>query len=329
MEKNRLEKELRNHFSAEVEEAEPSHGWWNNAISQVVARKNNLRWFGLVPKTRLAWAFLPLVVLLFAGAVYGAISGVERLFETWAKDVETAGLSTALSVSQTVNGITVTLEKAYADSNVILIGYSIDKPNEKTIYGGKLTTSDGQVLNPVIGMGVVPDKELGFNDNATIWGYDASSLTGTPSDLNLKLEVSPITLADANVPTQEASELFTFNFTLPFHGGTSIDIGQTVEVACVPVTLEQVTISPWGVRAVVRNPDGDDFPIVSLILPNGDQVNGTLVRRMETSIVNYFMGDFTGQSGEWTMSIKELVLDSPDTPQQRLAGPWVFHFNVP
>jgi len=331
MEKDKLEQELRNHFSAEVEEAEPSQGWWNSAISQVVTKRNRSRWFGLVPKTRLAWAFLPLVVLLLGGAVYGASSLLSELFQRHAPQLEEAGLAQELELSQTINGITVSLERAYADSNVVLVGFTVNGPDTRyqaEISG--LSTADGQNLTGMIGVGTGSKEIMGnLNSSATIYTFDASTLKNVSSELYLILEVN---VADLPIigESKTLAGPFRFEFDVPFHVGKSIDIGQTVEAASVPVTLKQVTISHWGVRAVFQIPDGKDYAaIVSLILPNGDKASGSLVMHRETSIVNYFRGDFTEQSGEWTLTVSELVLDSPNTPQQRLAGPWVFQFDIP
>jgi hypothetical protein len=331
MKKDRLEQELRNHFSAEVEEAEPSHGWWNSAISQVVTKRNRSRWLGLVPKTRLAWAFLPLVVLLLGGAVYGASSLLGELFQRHAPQLEEAGLAQELELNQTINGITVSLERAYADSNVVLVGFTVNGPDPRyqaEISG--LSTADGQNLSGIIGVGTGSKEIMGnLNSSATIYTFDASTLKDVYSELNLILEVNVADLPMVGESKTLAGP-FRFEFDVPFHAGKSIDICQTVEAEGVPVTLEQVTISHWGVSAVLRNPDGKEYAaIVSLTLPNRDQVNASLVRHTETSIVNYSRGDFTEQSGEWTLTVSELVLDSPDTPQQRLVGPWVFSFDVP
>jgi hypothetical protein len=331
MEKDRLEQELRNHFLVEVGEVEPPHGWWNNAISQVVAKKNHSRWFGLVPKTRLAWAFLPLIVLLLGGAVYAASSLLSELFQKHAPQIEEAGLAQEMELSQTINGITVSLERAYADSNVVMVGFRVSGPDARyQPEVGKLLTADGQNLPGMIGVGSGSKTIMGdwnASELAMIYTFDTSFLRNVPSELSLILEADI-----ADLPIIGESKIlagpFRFEFDVPLHGGKSIDIGQTIETTGVPVTLEQVMISPWGVRAVLQLPDGDKYmPIVSLTLPNGDLVNGALIKHVEASIVQYSMGDFTGQVGEWTMVVSELV--SSDTPQQRLAGPWVFRFDVP
>ena len=329
MDKDRLEQELRNHFSTEVKEAEPSRDWWHNAIARINVRKHHSRWFGLVPKTRLAWVLVPVLVLLAGGTVYGASSLISELFQKHAPQIEEAGLAQELDLSQTINGITVSLERAYADSNVVLVGFTVSGPDARyQPEVDELFTADGQNLPGMIGVGTRSKAIMGnLNSSAMIYTFDTSSLKDVPSELSLILEAD---VADSPIigESQTMAGPFRFEFDVPFHAGKSIDIGQTIEAAGVPVTLQQVVISPWGVRAVFQNSEGDDYsPIVSLILPNGDQVNGALSKHMETSIVHYSMGDFMGQSGEWTMIVSELV--SFDTPQQRLSGPWVFHFDVP
>jgi hypothetical protein len=340
MDKDRIEQELHNHFSAEVGEVEPSHDWWNTAVSQAVMKTHRSRWFGLVPKTRLAWVLVPVLVLLVGGTVYGASSVIQELFHKWAAGVEEAGLAQELDLSQTIDGITVRLERAYADSNVVLLGFTVSGSEgyEKYQPGlGRLFTSDGEELPAMIGLGFVPGSEaiLGnwrSSDHAAwVVTYDASSLKGDPSELGLILETGiefPI-----GFPVEGRAEvnkrLFKFEFDVPFHAGKTIDIGRTVEAAGVPVTLEQVTISPWGVRAVFQNTDGDDYsPIEALTLPDGSEVKGSLGTRRGTSIVQYLMGDFTGQVGEWTMTVSELVFHNVGEPQVRLSGPWEFHFDV-
>lgn len=147
MEREITERKLREHLLAEVEEVEPSQRWWDNAISNVSRQKRPSRWFGLMPKTRLAWAFIPLVVLLVGGTVYGATLVVNQLFSKYAAHIEKAGLAQALNLSQTVDGVTVTLGRAYADENVVLVGVTVSGPEERYfLKAGKLSTSSGQSL---------------------------------------------------------------------------------------------------------------------------------------------------------------------------------------
>ncbi len=349
-----IEQELRSHFLAEIKEVEPSREWWDNAISHLGEQQRRSRWLGHMPRTRLAWALLPLIILLIGGTAYGASSLISELFQRFAPDVEVAGLAQELDLSQTIDGVTVKLERVYADSNVVLVGFTVNGPGARYYAdAGKLSTADGQSLYPMIGMGVVPGSDVILGSwapserVAMITAFDASSVKRAPSGLSLRLETS---VADSVVPGEDQTSVgpFIFDFKVPFHSGKVIHIGQTVEAAGVPITLEQIVISPWATRAVFSfSPPYDDrkntpLLITSLKPAGGDSMKSSIGRVKETSSEQYFNGDFTGQPGEWAVTVSELVFREPavkpgsqeggthpESDRKRLAGPWVFHFQVP
>lgn len=347
MDRDRLEQELRNHFSTEVKEAEPSRDWWHNAIARIKESKHRSRWFGLVPKTRLAWVLVPVLVLLVSGTVYGASPIIRELFHNWATGVEEAGLAQEMDLSQTIDGVTVKLERAYADENVVLVGFTVSGP-EARYYAeaGKLSTADGQNLRGMIGMGAVPGSQMILGSwqsserTAVITAFDASSLEGNPSELNLTLETS---VADA-ATTGESSTMgkatigpFKFDFSIPFHAGKVIEVSQTVEAAGVPVTLERVVISPWATRAMFSfdlPPEEDQsgyIPTVSLEFPSGKTQNFNFVfgGGSKASFAQYFVGDFSGEQGTWNVVVNKLNIDRGNGEGEELAGPWIFQIDVP
>ena len=96
------------------------------------------RWARLMPTTRLGWAFLALALCLLIGTGAWAVgSAVDRLFQVapGLNHVGQAGLSQELDLSQTLDGVTVTLERAYADANRVVVGYTV-------------SSADGQRYDP-------------------------------------------------------------------------------------------------------------------------------------------------------------------------------------
>ncbi|MDD5501050.1 MAG: DUF4179 domain-containing protein [Candidatus Omnitrophica bacterium] len=349
MEKAKLEQQLENFLQAEVQGVEPSDEWWNRTIAQAGEQKRRSRWSILMPRTRLAWVLLPLILLLIGGTVYGATSLVRELFQKLATDVENAGLAQELDLSQTVNGVTIKLERAYADSNVILLGYTVSGPKSRyyTDFGG-LSAADGQEIPGMVGMGTVPGSSLVMGSwpksqrAAIIAAFDASTIKGTPAEISLRLEIS---VTDTAIPRESQASVgpFIFDFTLPFNAGTVVDVNQTVEASGIPITLERVVISHWATQAIFSfAPPYDNIKTRSLIIASvepagGDIVNVGLGKSKEEASAEYFIGDLTTQSGEWTVSVKELVFP-PESPTpgthpasdtKRLAGPWVFRLQVP
>lgn len=348
----RLEQELRDYFKAEVKKVEPSPEWWNDAISRLGGKRCSSRWSGLMPKTRLAWALVSLVILmLVGGTVYGASSLIRELFQKYATHIEQAGLAQELDLSQTIDGVTVKLERAYADANVVLVGFVVSGPKARYFADfGQLSTADGQNISGMIGIGTVPGSDVVFGSwrpserVAMIAAFDASSVKGAPSELSLRLETS---VADSPIPGENQASVgpFIFDFNILFHTGKVINVGRTVEAAGVPVTLEQVVISPWATRAIFsfsppyESTRSRPLLVASLQPAGGDFKNSSLGKILEASSAEFFVGDFTGRPGEWSVIVSELVFPPepsgqkiethPASDTKRLAGPWAFHFQVP
>lgn len=98
------------------------------AIRARVAPRHRSRWVHLKPTTRPGWALLVLALCLALGAGAWAVSPiVDRLFrvDSGLNHVGQTGLGQDLALSQTVDGVTVTLEQAYADANRIAIGLTV------------------------------------------------------------------------------------------------------------------------------------------------------------------------------------------------------------
>lgn len=351
MDREEIEKELREYLLAEVKEVEPAHGWWGNVISRLGTQKQRSRWFRFMPKTRLAWALLPLILLFIGGTVYGASSLIGELFQKYATDVEEAGLAQELDLNQTINGVTVSLERAYADANVVLVGFTVSGPKDRYyVEVGELSTTDGQSLPGMLGLSTVPGSDIILGSwspserVAMMSSFDASSLAGVSPEVSLRFETY---VSDSGVPRGNQASVgpFSFDFNLPFHSGKVVDIGQTVEAADIPITLEKIVMSPWATRAVLSlSPQYDDskksLALITSVQPaGGDDKSSSFGSMLESSRVEYYIGDFTEQPGEWTVTVRELVFIPkpsgqkveihPPSDTERLAGPWVFHFEVP
>ena len=242
-----LEQELRDYFQTEVRAAEPPALWWSGAIYRATEQKRSISWLHLMFKTRLAWALIPLALLLLAGVAYASSSVVRELFTKLAPWVEESGLSQEMNLSQTVDGVTVRVERVYADANAAVVGYTISGP-PITSEGigqryfskpGTLTVEGGPTLKASGGMGTVPGSEdvLGNwrpNDRLAVLAmFDTSVIEGSPSELKVTM---PIVVYD-RVPVPEAgpatARSYSFDFTIKFHPATVVDVDQTVEVAGV------------------------------------------------------------------------------------------------
>jgi hypothetical protein len=166
-------------------------------------------------------------------------------------------------------------------------------------------------------------------------------LGGAALDAGFLLEL----FISTSATTENLNEMigpFVFDFMVPFHGGKAVEIRQTVEEAGIAIHLEKVLVSPWGTRATFKLPaeytgrKGGTLLTGSIQTPDGD-VKGTFFEGFrDGDFVKYFLGDFTEQNGQWTLTIKEIVLPGsnlepgphPASDTVRIQGPWVFNFET-
>ncbi|HZS93696.1 MAG TPA: DUF4179 domain-containing protein [Chloroflexota bacterium] len=159
------------------------------------ARHDASGWF---PRRLLArhrsLAFVAIVVVSLVavvGAAYATVPTLSRVFEMGAAtNVLTQNLGTRVDRSQSVAGYTMTIKRAYADANRVLIAYTIRPPAGQrhwNLAADNLTvTADSGVSLPT--QGYVNSGEIGL-PNATLHAFDAGGITGDPKEIHLHLTV--------------------------------------------------------------------------------------------------------------------------------------------
>jgi len=323
---------------------------WPAIRARVQPQRRSSRWAQLMPATRLGWAFMALVLCLAFGAVaYAVVPVVSRLFQQEAglRHVEQANLVQELNLSQTIDGVTVTLERAYADANRIVVGFTIKDPNGQRYDAGHLTLSDmtGTVFSPTIGFGVTGQSDilqvsLPPGEGADVICFDADPVEGAPAELDLRLVMEvrefvlpldapeppptpisppdepPASMVVEALPVPEGAIVgpFTFDFSVPFIPGRVAEVNQTVEAPGVAVCLERVVVTPSETRAYLRfdSPSGEVewwMPIAMLQAPGeeGKSYAGYVGSYGPASYQYGFLAPLYDRQGEWTLTVTELV----------------------
>jgi hypothetical protein len=264
---------------------------WPEIQARLQTQRRASRWTRWVPATRLGWTGLILAaLLLFGGVAYAlhpVISQVFRLFPGW-QHVEEAHLAQEVNLSQTFDGVTVTLERVYADANEIVIGYTMKGPNGRRYDAYHLTLTDaaGTIFPSTVGYGVsgqsdILEASLPPGEGAYVLAFDAAAVTGAPKELDLRLVMEleelvlppdapspsptlasspaeppePMVVVLEPLPTPDERAIvgpFTFDFSVPFIPGRVAEVNQTIEAAGVAVRLERVVVTPSETRAYLR-----------------------------------------------------------------------------
>jgi hypothetical protein len=304
-----------------------------------------------IRRSSLLWVLIPLAVLLLAGIAYASSSVIRERFASLFPQVERTGLAQEMDLKQTIDGVTVRIERVYVDSNAALVGYTISGPPTTTAGPGSrysstvrgLAVDGGPVLPLMFASLTVPGSKDVLGDwnpsdrLAVVAAFDASAVQGSPTALKVRMLIS---LSDS-VPVPQAGQatsgIFAFDFKAKLHPGKVVNVGQTLNAAGVSITLEQLVISHWATRPVFRfDPPYDNREYRPALVASMVPAGGSPV-----DISGLFYGDFTSQTGEWTLTINEMVffrglppgvdigVPKDENGQIRPKGPWVFHFNVP
>jgi hypothetical protein len=256
---------------------------------------------------------------------------------------QVARLGTVLNASQTIGGYTVTLQRAYADANQIIVLYTIGGPvgEHIAVLNTLLKGKSGAEIPLMFGMKDFPAEDPG----TYAFGFDAADLGSAASNRELNLSLSlvragadgseppimPDTMrvgdwgaAGASAPGawETIAGPFSFDFTVAVtdEGTRVIDVNQTVSADGSPMTLERVVITPGETRAIVRfvPPTGDVHsygPVFSFqtgnageeptaeLTPSGRHLP-ELLRLVGKDRMSYsLLAPLTGEIGEWTLTV--------------------------
>lgn len=288
-------------------------------------------------------------LLLVACISIGCTTGpaTSPIFEglTGLDPLQQARLAKDTSVSQTRDGVTVTVVQVYADANQVVIGYEITSAEGRRFgfEDVQLKDRDGNKLLPMTGMGTSgpsnnPGLALAAGEGVQVMAFDASRIQGAPLKLDLHLTLTLHSLP----PALGSGEVgpFAFDLSAPFNPGRTIQVQQTVQKAWINITLERVVITPSGTRAHI-----------CYDLPTHDSKSWTLIANLDagdgreqpavwvshaTRIGEgcdraYFQEARLDQAGTWTLTVTELVGNDLAElgKQMRWSGPWIFQFQVP
>lgn len=203
-------------------------------------------WLGRTAKLLPKPLLLLLMALVLVGAAYSTLSVIDQAFllDTGTAHIAEQKLGVELGQAQTRNGFTLTVKRAYADQNRIVIGYTIQGPqgrdfNNLMAWGD----IDESLAHPVATLPILTDSTgttlgiLGHNsdrdlvsiygtdvqsgENAQVITYQMSPLQHADKlkEIQLRFYVGEITAYEQTEANQYSAFTvdgpFIFDFTLP------------------------------------------------------------------------------------------------------------------
>lgn len=286
-----LEQHLKKHYQSRFGKPPAVETIWEQVAPQLQTRKANIPWWQHIftmsrtpveqvkatPKTypiykpvRLASmiaAMVMLTLLIVATTASAATGGgpLQGLFDILGIRPITAQFSD-YHQSKSIDGYTITINRAYADTNRVLIQFTIKVPagnntNTKFAIGeSKLITDQGINLQAMEGAATFLE---GLDNN--MLSFDAHSIQGTPGELHLHLAV-PYGSQLSTGAFHSAGSL-KFDFTVPFHPGKVVSVNQTVVAAGTPKTV-QITTKVQGklVKSSIKTLNGQAVTLQNVII---------------------------------------------------------------
>jgi Domain of unknown function (DUF4179) len=317
-----------------LRQGQPMHDW-HTTTAQHAKWTEGGRLMRFTPRS--AWravALVAIAALLLTGVVYAGESVLNRVFQLdpGTQQILQGGQYQTIGMSHTFADTTLSIERAYADANRVIVGYTL------TPVVGSRTPSDPQVGLDLRTRGgtILPVRaDAGYVDpgstNANVISFDASDIGGNPSELPLHLEART-----------RAGDTWEVDFTLPFHAGRVVQPHQRLTSNGGTATLEKAVLTPSEMRIYLSGV-GEDFRSHLSIgnwLDGWDSDHGpvgvvsTWITPAGLSAIS-FPAALYQRHGEWTLQV-----DSPgnmgmaqpahsDATPSPLGGPWTFHFVIP
>jgi hypothetical protein len=205
------------------------------------------------------WPRTALVASLAIFALVGATYVVLPLLQSlWSEDrglqhVTQAGLARDLNLRQTINGVTVHVQKGYADANRVAIGYSVELPpttpgDDGPQFSSAILTDDHGNTYPSLGFSGTRDSPLG----AEVHNFEPRGVTAG-RDIAFTLTIPEVDRAPKEGGTVRTFRgPWVFNFTLPMAAARVVERTQTFTRPGVELTITRIVVAPSATRFEYR-----------------------------------------------------------------------------
>jgi hypothetical protein len=298
-----------------------------------------------VIRPRVVWAFVALVALLGAGTGAFVASGVvDELFREVVPGDKQPDSGVKVNRKQSIGGVTVTLERAYADANTVVVGYTVDGLTERTVEGrdpdvvfseAELTDASSTRFELLNEYGRSRASGDPVPEGSQIWAkvFEVQEKLETSDRHRFRLEV----VMEAPTPEgwEPVTKPFVFDLELRVRPVHTIRVAQTVESNGLSLTLDRVEISPTVTQAIICfDPPDDGRSWVPLVEtgpadPHASYATNPVEKKGCSKFIYDDEDALYGRPGRHSLLVTEIESDFGQGPDRTVSGPWKFSFEVP
>ena len=309
-------------------------------IAQLAAARPQDSRAGVGRRTILRPLLLAAAVLTAAGAtgsilgLYDAMGGA-GYHVGWTRGAR-------LELSQTVGDYRVTLHRAYADANELMLAVSVAGTPEADVtqlgvFGARVVDETGAKYEARSG----GSSPVGSDEAANVMWFRPPEMPLAAGRRHFTVTVPNVEVRDnSSPPPTDAGDWdpwyqvagpWTFEFDLEVAGGVDVRPDAVAQAAGATLSVERVVTSPTAVLLTLRMadlPERDWAPIAELT-HNGRALVGGAMAGVGGNVIELSTSEGVDDpSGEWSLVVTELVGEEADG-QVRLQGPWRLDFTIP
>ncbi len=318
----------------------------------------------LVPRTRAGWAFATLVTLLVlstgAYATGGIMDVLDHVFGDTVPYIQEHELGTPVGEKITRDGVTVTVDRVYADSAYVVLGFHVDgldRLGDEPGAPGDDLLADVRLYDPTAnaggkGFAMTDGHWRGWaplgEDGPEVLRPPKGSQVGTvvfqsptglePGEHRFRVEVG----LSGGASQEPVARPFVFDLKVLVKLAPTIEVNRTVEKNGVPITLTRVVNSPVRTYAFLcfDPPEGEyDVPAVrtgpfglsgghraDVPVNHSADVSGAVAEGCATYSFGKTLYD---QPGRYSLTVTALYPSDYPKVGGSIKGPWRFRFEVP
>lgn len=292
---------------------------------------------------------LAAVVLMGAAVALTLMQQAAALMPGWQVAYERA---LPVRLSETVGAYTVTLERAYADPNQLVLVFVTAGPHGAlpAVPRAEVTDAQGRHYLDFAGGDIPAARE---SVAATIDAYDVPPGVRGPLILHVRVDSLSV-ITEEHVSDPQGPWLF--DLTVQLGDALTVAPARSITAADVPITLDSVRFSStairvhlsadlvavrtpvwsrWSVDATIRHGDGAAmgldwaaFPSAWVGQPKGE-IGPILETQDGSEMVRQATSGVDDPSGPWTLDIERLRSSDGQGHIKDVPGTWTFRFTVP
>jgi hypothetical protein len=291
---------------------------------------------------RMAAALATLLAVVFTSvAVYALVQNDGG--DPGLTAVDEAGLVTELNLSQTIDDVTVTISRGYADANRVALWFRADgiDPDEAGLWfdstlldaaTGEWFGTGGQ-SNILLDEGTDEETGVPYTEGILTFSHAEAVDAGATFDLTLEFDLIPAPRGQVDGAWPEPVATFTFEFSLSVIEALELEPDATVSANGIDMTLQSLRISPsaTSMQLCYNTPDAQDWqPVPELTIGEDEGLASSmgivmpfdpqsLYRCMNVDFLIAYIADETDETPPTlTVSIPRLQTSIPEPTPDKL-----------